>query len=76
MSSGFNDIIAASDSDRRDLLLVTYPSVSAELNEYNPATEKIEAGAKSALDPSRIKVITPYLAKEVPSLAQSVTFNL
>ena len=52
MSSGFNDIIAASDSDKRDLLLVTYPSVSAELNEYNPAAVKIEAGAKSALDPS------------------------
>jgi len=59
------------DSDGQTLL-VAYPAVSSQADDYNPPMVKIEAGAKSALAPSRAKVITPYLAKELPSLALEV----
>lgn len=44
-------------------VLVHYPSV-AEKSQYVTSAVKIEGGAKSALDPHDIKVITPYLAPD------------
>ena len=54
-------------------LLIAYPAVSAQLGDYNPPTVKIEAGAKSALDPHRATRVTPYLAEDVPNLMLNVT---
>lgn len=55
------------DPDQQTLL-IAYPSVTTEMGDYNPPTIKIEAGAKSALDPHRSTSIEPYIAKDVPGL--------
>lgn len=54
------------DADRQTLL-VRYPSVSTDGQEYVKPTVKIEAGAKSALDPHRPAIIQPYVADDMPS---------
>lgn len=54
------------DADRQTLL-VRYPSVSTDGQEYVRPTVKIEAGAKSALDPHRPAIIHPYVADDMPS---------
>lgn len=54
------------DADRQTLL-VRYPSVSTGDQEYVKPTVKIEAGAKSALDPHRPAIIHPYVADDMPS---------
>ena len=59
------------DQDQQTLLLA-YPSVSATADDYHVPTVKIEAGAKSALDPHRATSVTPYLAADLPHLALSV----
>ena len=59
------------DSDQQTLL-IAYPAVSSQSGDYNPPTVKIEAGAKSALDPHRHTTVTPYLAQEVPNLILAV----
>lgn len=59
------------DPDQQTLLIV-YPAVSAQPGDYNPPTVKIEAGAKSALDPHRTTTVTPYLAEDVPNLLLAV----
>lgn len=59
-----------SDPDRQTLLF-SYPSVLASAGEPEPyvrSAVKIEAGAKSAIDPHHAVVITPYVAPEVPAL--------
>jgi hypothetical protein len=63
--------IDAGDPDRQSLLL-HYPSVTASGGYLNPAV-KIESGAKSALDPHRTVLITPYVSDEVPDLQLAVT---
>jgi len=57
------------DPDDPDLqtLLVRYPSVSNKPDEYVKPTVKIEAGAKSALDPHRHASIQPYVAENMPT---------
>jgi hypothetical protein len=55
------------DDPDQQTLLVAYPAVSAEPGDYNPPTVKIEAGAKSALDPHRSTTVAPYLAGDVPN---------
>ena len=59
------------DADQQTLL-IAYPAVSAQPGDYNPPTVKIEAEAKSALDPHRATTVTPYLAKDVPNLVLTV----
>ena len=59
------------DSDQQTLL-IAYPAVSAQPGDYNLPTVKIEAGAKSALDPHRTTMVTPYLAEDVPNLMLTV----
>jgi hypothetical protein len=57
----------ASDPDDPDgqSFLLWYPSVTAEDSYIRPAV-KIEAGAKSALDPHRDLAITPYVDEDLP----------
>ena len=47
-------------------MLVRYPTVNAEPNSYIKPTVKIEAGAKSALDPHREVTVKPYLSDDLP----------
>jgi len=47
-------------------LLVRYPTVNTEPNSYIKPTVKIEAGAKSALDPHREVTVKPYLSDDLP----------
>lgn len=63
------DIPVVQDPDDPDqqTLLVRYPSVSTDADEYVKPTVKIEAGAKSALDPHRSATIRPYVADDMPA---------
>ncbi len=54
------------DDPDQQTLLVRYPTVRAESNSYIKPAVKIEAGAKSALDPHREVTIKPYLSDELP----------
>jgi hypothetical protein len=45
-------------------LLIGYPACDPEPSAYVPQTVKIEAGAKSALDPHHMASIEPYVAKD------------
>lgn len=56
------------DPDRQSLLL-WYPTVTADGAAYVRRAVKIEAGAKSALDPHATRIVTPYVA---PDLAETV----
>jgi hypothetical protein len=51
------------DTDHKDsqTLLITYPSIFDALDYVQPVI-KIEAGARSALDPHRTRSITPYVS--------------
>lgn len=55
------------DSDGQTLL-VHYPSVSNNNDDYIKPTVKIEAGAKSALDPHRQVDIQPYVHDEISTV--------
>lgn len=61
------------DDPDQQTLLIAYPTVSAQPGHYNPPTVKIEAGAKSALDPHHATTVAPYLAADVPNLMLNVT---
>lgn len=54
------------DPDRQTLL-VRYPSVATGVDTYVIPSVKIEAGARSALDPHRVCNIQPYIAQDVAS---------
>jgi len=56
------------DPDQQSLLL-WYPTVTADGAAYVRRAVKIEAGAKSALDPHATRAVTPYVA---PDLAETV----
>ncbi|CAN7783758.1 nucleotidyl transferase AbiEii/AbiGii toxin family protein [Paraburkholderia hospita] len=58
------------DPDDRDgqTLLLWYPAVTAASGQYIRSAVKIEAGAKSALDPHAAAMVTPYVAADVPHL--------
>jgi hypothetical protein len=62
-----NAPVVVSDPDDPDqqTLLVRYPTVSAEPDSYIKPTVKIEAGAKSALDPHKEVTIKPYLSDDL-----------
>jgi hypothetical protein len=70
----FNPSAVALDPDDPDqqTLLMAYPTVNAAPGDYNPPTVKIEAGAKSALDPHCTTMVSPYVAEDVPKLALDV----
>jgi hypothetical protein len=47
-------------------LLVNYPTVLDQIDEYHLPSVKIEAGAKSACDPNHPTQIKPYIADDIP----------
>ena len=58
------------DPDDKDgqTMLFWYPTVTAIAGGYIRSAVKIEAGAKSALDPHVAASITPYVAQDLPDL--------
>src|SRR3990167_1893133 len=62
--------LVQSDENDQDqqTLLVYFPSVSEEIADYVKPAIKIEAGAKSALDPHQLISIKPYIASEMPTI--------
>jgi hypothetical protein len=62
------------DTDDKDgqTLLFWYPAVTAAEGDYIRAAVKIEAGAKSALDPHTAAAVTPYVAADLPDLDLAV----
>ncbi|MTV37044.1 nucleotidyl transferase AbiEii/AbiGii toxin family protein [Duganella radicis] len=62
------------DPDDKDSqsLLFWYPAVTATTGDYIRSAVKIEAGAKSALDPHVAASITPYVAQDLPDLDLTV----
>lgn len=60
--------IVVNDPDDADgqTLLVHYPSCSSDGADYVKPAVKIEAGAKSALDPHRTSTIRPYVSEDLP----------
>ncbi|MGI8784389.1 MAG: nucleotidyl transferase AbiEii/AbiGii toxin family protein [Acidobacteriota bacterium] len=69
-SASADVIIDELDPDRQTVL-VRYPSVFAA-DPYVRAVARIECGAKSALDPHGLFVVTPYVAAEIPNLDLTV----
>lgn len=59
------------DRDNQTILF-WYPAVTADDNAYIRSAVKIEAGAKSALDPHVTASITPYVANELAHLDLAV----
>jgi hypothetical protein len=53
------------DDPDRQTLLIRYPTVATGDNDYIRPTVKIEAGAKSALEPHRPVVLRPYVADDM-----------
>lgn len=60
------------DDPDQQTLLISYPSVANEANDYLRPTIKIEAGAKSALDPHHHARIEPYVAHEMVNTDLSI----
>jgi len=60
------------DADQQTVLF-WYPVVTAGANPYIRSAVKIEAGAKSALDPHVLTTVTPYAAGDVATLDLQVT---
>lgn len=63
--------VDADDPDGQTLL-VWYPEVEPRDGAYVRPAVRIEAGAKSALDPHRYVAISPYIADDAPSLDLTV----
>lgn len=63
------------DPDDKDgqSLLFWYPAVTATTGDYIRSAVKIEAGAKSALDPHVAASVTPYVTQDLPDLDLTVT---
>jgi hypothetical protein len=59
------------DPDRQTLLF-WYPAVTATPADYIRSAVKIEAGAKSALDPHEVATVTPYVEDDLPDLDMAV----
>jgi len=59
------------DPDRQSILF-WYPSVAARQEGYIRPAVKIEAGAKSALEPHEAVTIHPFIAGEIPERALAV----
>ena len=70
-ASRFRLELDAEDKDGQTLLF-WYPAVTAAASEYVRSAVKIEAGAKSALDPHVAATVTPYAAHDLPGLNLTV----
>lgn len=60
------------DDPDQQTLLFWYPVVSAATDGYIRSAVKIEAGAKSALDPHEAATVIPYAADDLPDLEMAV----
>lgn len=60
------------DPDRQTLLF-QYPTQYLDNEQYIKSMVKIEAGAKSALDPHRITTIRPYVEQDLPNINLAVS---
>ena len=62
------------DTDDADgqTLLVAYPTLDGDGDAYVRPVVRIEAGAKSALDPHSLVTLRPYVADEVPDIDLTV----
>jgi hypothetical protein len=60
------------DADQQTVLF-WYPVVTAGANPYIRSAVKIDAGAKSALDPHVLTTVTPYVANDLAALDLKVT---
>lgn len=60
------------DDPDQQTLLFWYPAVTATPGDYIRSAVKIEAGAKSALDPHEAAVVSPYVANDLPDLDMAV----
>lgn len=60
------------DDKEEQTLLFWYPVVTADEGDYIRAAVKIEAGAKSALDPHIAATVTPYVAADLVDLDLAV----
>ena len=60
------------DEETRQSLLFWYPSVEHTPEEYVRSAVKIESGAKSALDPHQIAIVTPYISDDLPDFGLRV----
>ncbi len=58
-------VVSDVDDHDQQTLLIRYPATTIEVEDYVRPTVKIEAGAKSALDPHRQTIIKPYIADEI-----------
>ena len=59
-------VILQDDSDPDEqTLLIEYPTVLDQSDEYHPSSVKVEAGAKSSCDPNRLTQIKPYIADDI-----------
>ncbi len=58
-------VVSDPDDPDQQTLLVRYPTVNTDHNGYIKPTVKIEAGAKSALDPHKEVTIKPYLSEDL-----------
>lgn len=84
LTSQFTEVAAAAiprgrfrleaDPEDKDghTLLFWYPAVTAAAGDYIRAAVKIEAGAKSALDPHIAATVAPYVAADLPDLDLSI----
>lgn len=61
-------VVLDPDDPDQQTLLIRYPSVSTIADDYIRPTVKIEAGAKSALDPHCLAAIRPYVADDMPTM--------
>ncbi|AXA73333.1 hypothetical protein CE205_23375 [Achromobacter insolitus] len=60
------------DDPDQQTLLFWYPAVTATPGDYIRSAVKIEAGAKSALDPHETATVTPYVADDLLDLDMAV----
>ena len=60
------------DDPDQQTLLFWYPAVTAAPGDYIRSAVKIEAGAKSALDPHEAATVVPYIADDLPDLDMAV----
>lgn len=63
------------DPDDKDgqSLLFWYPTVASTTGQYVRSAVKIEAGAKSALDPHVAATVEPYVSQDLPDMNLTVT---
>lgn len=71
VKAGVADVVMDDLDPDQQTILVRYPSVLT-LDPYVRPTVRIEAGAKSALDPHGLSVLAPYIATDLPDVDLAV----